>query len=389
MQPNRSVCANPSSWAVTGAEEPAPAGERPTMHHSTAEPSEVPTTARQTGATGLPAPRGPVTERLFASWQHRPYDLEGDATPDAVAHTHDEDLQLALYCCYELHYQGFDGVEAAWEWEPSLLGLRAQLEARFERQLTGLVGRHQVPVEEVVPSLRVLAADDGGRSLSRWVERHGTRWHLRELAKHRSAYQLKEADPHTWVIPRLGGAAKAVLVGIQADEYGQGVAGEMHASLFAETMQHLGLDPAPNRYLDELPAATLATTNLISLLGLHRRWRGALVGHLALFEMTSIAPMARYGRALQRLGAPPVARRFYDVHVEVDHLHQRLATDDLVPGLLRAEPELAADVIFGARALSAVEAAFTDRVLGAWETGRSSLRPSWLPVARREVVDPH
>ena len=117
---------------------------------------------------------------------------------------------------------------------------------------------------------------------------------MRERAKHRSAYQLKEADPHTWAIPRISGQAKATMVEIQVDEYGNGNGSRMHSALFAETMTALGLDPRPNRYLNELPGFTLATVNLISFLALHRRLRGALVGHLALFEMTSVGPMGRY-----------------------------------------------------------------------------------------------
>ena len=35
----------------------------------------------------------------------------------------DEDLQLTLAICYELHYRGFDGVDDAWEWDPELLSL--------------------------------------------------------------------------------------------------------------------------------------------------------------------------------------------------------------------------------------------------------------------------
>lgn len=31
----------------------------------------------------------------------------------------DDDLQLALYLCYELHYRGFAGVDPAWEWSPA------------------------------------------------------------------------------------------------------------------------------------------------------------------------------------------------------------------------------------------------------------------------------
>ena len=77
--------------------------------------------------------------------------------------------------------------------------------------------------------------------------------------------------------PRLVGSPKAALVRIQGDEYGDGTACRMHQQLFAETMRALGLDPTYGAYLDALPGTTLATVNLISLFGLHRRWRGALV----------------------------------------------------------------------------------------------------------------
>ena len=41
------------------------------------------------------------------------------------------DLHLALYMCYELHYRGFAAVDPSWEWNPALLGLRAELERVF------------------------------------------------------------------------------------------------------------------------------------------------------------------------------------------------------------------------------------------------------------------
>src|SRR5205807_8709536 len=135
-------------------------------------------------------------------------------------------------------------------------------------------------------------------------------------------YQLKEADPHTWAIPRLMGGPKSAMVEIQADEYGGGQPGQSHAELFADTMAGLGLDATYGSYLDLLPGTTLATVNLISLFGLHRRWRGALVGHLAVFEMTSVVPMSRYSAALRRLGVDHSARLFYDVHVEADAVHE-------------------------------------------------------------------
>jgi len=282
-----------------------------------------------------------------------------------------DDVHLALYVLYELHYRGFAGVDPAWEWEPSLLTVRQALESTFERAL-----RAESPPAghtDVEADLNALAGGDGP-SLSGYMLEGGTRVQFEEFAVHRSAYQLKEADPHTWCIPRLSGEAKSAMVLIQADEYGDGVAGESHAELFADTMAAFGLDPTYGAYVDVLPGTTLATVNLVSLFGLHRRLRGALVGHLALFEMTSVGPMGRYSDALRRLGLPTLARRFYDVHVEADLVHGVVARSRLAGGLARQEPDLAPDIVFGARALSAVEARFAGHLLESWDQGISSLR---------------
>ena len=174
-------------------------------------------------------------------------------------------------------------------------------------------------------------------------------------------------------MPRLSGRAKSALVEIQADEYGNGRPGESHAELFAITMAALGLDASYGGLIDRIPGPTLATVNLISYFGLHRRWRGALVGHLAAFEMTSVGPMGRYAAAARRFGLPPGAAAFYDVHVVADVHHREVAATDLAGGLGEAEPELAADILFGARALMAVEARFAGHLLGAWADRRSSL----------------
>ena len=41
------------------------------------------------------------------------------------------DLQISLHLCFGLHYDGFQGVDESWEWEPSLISLRSRLEQRF------------------------------------------------------------------------------------------------------------------------------------------------------------------------------------------------------------------------------------------------------------------
>ena len=77
---------------------------------------------------------------------------------------------------------------------------------------------------------------------------------------------------------------------------------------------------------------TLRTVNLMSLFGLHRRLRGAIVGHLALFEMTSAIPNRRYGNGLRRLGLGDDATDFFDEHVTADAVHEAVAAVDLAGG---------------------------------------------------------
>lgn len=324
-------------------------------------------------APALPAARGPLTAALFAHLARPAHPLPPlpEALDDPIT---GEDAALALYAMYELHYRSFEDVDDAWEWEPTLLAERARLEAAFERRLAELVPYRAIDACGVTDALVTLATTPRGPSLSAFMSEHGTLEHMREFAVHRSAYQRKEADPHTWAIPRLWGRAKAALVEIQHGEYGNGRPEAVHAELFAGTMRALDLDPAYGAYLDRIPGVTLATVNLMSLFGLHRRRRGALVGHLALFEMCSVVPMGRYRDAFVRLGVGDGAP-FYAVHVEADAAHEVIALHDLAGGLVEQEPQLAADIVFGATALAEVEDAFARSLLAAWSAGRSSLLP--------------
>jgi hypothetical protein len=320
----------------------------------------------------LPQPRGPVSEAVIAALLTAPGTVRLPRLDD-VDLLEDDDAQLALTCCYELHYESFVDVDDQWEWAPDFLRATHQLEFAFEQRLVDEVGAPtEIAPEDVVPALLEVTNTDGP-SLSGFLEQRGSHEHMREFCVHRSEYQRKEADPHTWMIPRLRGRAKAAAVTIQYDEYGEGVAGAMHAELFATTMEELGLDSTYGAYRDLLPAATLATGNLVTMLGLHRRWRAACVGHLAVFEMTSVTPMTRYSSALRRLGIGEQARRFYDVHVEADAWHEQVAQHELVAGLLEAEPDAGGAVLFGARALMEVERRMTNSMLDAWARNDTAL----------------
>ncbi|WP_130512372.1 iron-containing redox enzyme family protein [Krasilnikovia cinnamomea] len=331
----------------------------------------------------LPQPRGPVTAALRQALTGAPHELPGHladmarATGDPLD---DEDLQLTLHICYELHYRGFDDVDEGWEWQPSLLALRQAAESRFETALRRLVPPPApVPPQEVPRALTALVQADDGPELSRYLAGRATIAQFREFVTHRSIYHLREADPHTWAVPRLAGRPKAALVEIQADEYGGGRAERMHAELFRTTMRELGLDTRYGAHLDAVPAATLATNNLMSLFGLHRRLLAAILGHLAVFEMTSSLPNRRYGNGLRRLGGSADATRFYDEHVEADAVHEQIAAHDLCGAFCAAQPpsrraEQTSLVLFGAACALALDGRFAGHLVRRWADGRSSLR---------------
>ena len=93
----------------------------------------------------IPDARGPISGGLFRL-------LAGGPSDDSAAHDalhalterqlpliddiiNDGDAQLALFCLYELHYGGLDGVDDRWEWNPGLITLRQLLEEPFEQAL--------------------------------------------------------------------------------------------------------------------------------------------------------------------------------------------------------------------------------------------------------------
>ncbi len=330
----------------------------------------------------LPGPRGPLSEALCADLVRRAHlapatlavaEQVAARTADPLT---DDDLQLTLAVCYELHYRGFDEVDPAWEWEPSLLRLRGLLERAHLGALQDLVGPVTATPDPVDQQLAALIAADDGPSLSAYLAKHGTPEQWREYLVLRSVYHLKEGDPHTFAVPRLSGRAKAAMVEIQADEYGGGAPERMHSTLFAGLMRDLGLDDGYGALWDLAPAVAFTAVNSMSLFALHRRWRGAAVGHLTAVEMTSSVPSRRYSAGLRRLGFDERTTVFYDEHVEADAVHEQIAAVDLCGSLVAAEPELAADVLFGAASSLALDGLTARHLLGAWEAGRTGLRPA-------------
>lgn len=326
----------------------------------------------------IPPPRGAVSASVITMLTGgrctSVEDMERlvDAVPDPLS---DGDFQLALACCYELHYRGLDGVDDSWEWDPHLLAVRAVLEAAFEHSLRLTVDEPLTDSGAIWGDLRSLVDSDDGPALSAYLAKKATLEQFCQFLVQRSVYHLREADSHTWGIPRLSGSAKAALVEIQADEYGGGAYARMHSTLFAQTLRALGLDDSYGNYWDVATAETLAGVNAISMFGLHRRLRGALVGHLAALEMTSTEPNRNYGNGLRRLGLTTNATAFFDEHVEADAVHEQIAAVDLCGALVETEPALRSAILWGAATCLRLDAAAGRELLARWD------RPAMSVVA--------
>jgi hypothetical protein len=364
------------------------AGPEPVCDASGAPPPEAMMTDLLPRTAPAPfAARGHLSELLLATLTAAPDDAL-DSFADAVAEAtatalvtddvlRDDDVQLSLFLLYALAYGSVPALHPGWEWHPVLIAARGRLEGAMEAQLRDIVPVPELPAptqDAVAQRLFEMTAPTNTPGASRFVAKKADRAQLDEFLIVKSIYTLREADPHSWAIPRLTGRPKAALVEIQSDEYGGGDPGRMHAAIFAQTMRGCGLDDTYGAYVDRVPAIVLAAQNMMSMFGLSRRLVGATVGHLAAFEMTSSLPNRSYGDGFRRHGFGEDVTWYFDEHVEADAVHEQIAGRDLAGALAEDEPGLLPDIIFGAAACLAVDDLVGAHLLDAWTAGRSALR---------------
>lgn len=312
-------------------------------------------TARSMMTSPLPTPRGELSAALAVAL------TRGTAMPRIANASSPEDRAVALWTAYALHYGTLEGVEEDQEWNPDLLTVRHELEEELEGRL-----REEFTTTrdgDIAEALFDMTGDGtaGEKSLARYVQTRASREQVLELLRLRSLFHLREFDPTTWVVPRLPVRAKAALAELLYDEYGAGNPNRLHHHLFARAMAACGLDPARGRYVDEAPAEVLEQNNAMSLFGLHRRLRGAAIGHFAAFEATSSSPSGRLVQGLQRLDLPPEVVDYYETHVTADAAHEQVAVRTICGSFVEDEPRLRNDVLLGAATCLGLE----DRV-GGW-----------------------
>ena len=316
----------------------------------------------------LPRERGPISRHVIRSLAS-----DVDPAPTLAPVLSDvldnDDVQLALWTLYELHYRGFDGVHPDREWDLGLLELRRTIERRFELELREATGGHLAglpPAGDVGEQVFDMVAADDSPSAASFLQRHASLEQVLDYLRERSVQQLKESDPQSFVLPRIDGPAKVALAELQYDEYGGGRPDRLHSALYAQALEAAGLDPTYGAYIDDVSALSLAMANTMSLFGLNRRLRGAALGHLAAFEASSSVPSRKVARGIERVGLPELVTAYFDEHVEADAVHEQVAARDICGALVAAEPSLREDVFFGVAACLHLEALSGAELLARW-----------------------
>jgi hypothetical protein len=323
----------------------------------------------------LPEPRGPLSALVLRQLPAET-GVDSDAalalvdscSPSCDLLT-DDDFQLTLWVLYELAYRGFDGVDPDLEWDPDVLRVRRALEHRFEDELRMRTAGHvqqAMEGDDLPTALTTLIDGMEGPRLTGFLQREATTEQILDYLMQRSLYHLKESDPHSFVLPRIDGRAKVALAELQYDEYGAGRPDRLHATMFGDALEGCGLDRRYGAYVDQIPGHTLAVNNVMSLFGLHRRLRGACMGHLAAFEWTSSVPCRRVAGGIERVGLPDVVAEYFYEHVEADAAHEQIAVRDICGALVADEPGLREDVLFGAAACLYLDALAATALLHSW-----------------------
>jgi hypothetical protein len=93
---------------------------------------------------------------------------------------------------------------------------------------------------------------------------------------------------------------------------------------------------------------SLALANTLTALATTRRYAWQAVGALGVVELTAPTRVARVAEGLKRLGLPPVVRKYFELHAQLDLKHSDDWIDNALRPLLREDPSRARFLAEGA-----------------------------------------
>ncbi|GAB2619489.1 hypothetical protein [Pseudactinotalea suaedae] len=313
---------------------------------------------RRTHPTPLPRPRGPISGALRTL-------LTGPPTRDAdiLASSHitelwspakdapwwrsGEDAALALVYLAELRRRGLEGVDDGWDGHPLLATARWTLSGPVRRGLERLADADEPHPRAtgyaVVRQVIAMAARASAPSQSALACGFGEGVLEIEVAL-TAVQRLRERDARASLLPSLAGAPRRLLARTVAVAPSDDDVDDEREAL-AAVLRGLDLADSTGANLDALPGPALWRIAVLDHLVSHRSSRAAALGWLAAADALAAAGRFVTGDALRTHGLPAATAEAWDACV-IGHMSTLEAAEHLVD----AEPQLATDVLLGARA---------------------------------------
>jgi Iron-containing redox enzyme len=128
------------------------------------------------------------------------------------------------------------------------------------------------------------------------------------------------------------------------DEMGQGQASAMHGPMLSRLAEELGIASE----LEDAVWESLALSNLMIGMAVHRRHAYRSIGALGVIELTAPRRARKVNEGLKRLGLGGEARRYYALHSTLDLKHSEAWNREILRPLVAADPRIARPMAEGA-----------------------------------------
>jgi hypothetical protein len=120
----------------------------------------------------------------------------------------------------------------------------------------------------------------------------------------------------------------------------------MHGPMLGRLADELGIAPR----VEEVAWESLALSNLMVGLAVHRRHAYRSLGALGAIELTAPGRARKVNAGLKRLGFDGEARRYYALHSTLDVKHSEAWNREVIRPLVASDPRVARPIAEGALA---------------------------------------
>lgn len=236
--------------------------------------------------------------------------------------------------------------KAELEREHQMLRLEGAFIEAFRRHVAPLVANVPTQAGPFVAWFESLKDSGPGQwdPLFDWLATSASREQMKWFLTQEAAGEAGFDDLVAYTQVKLPQRPKLELARNYWDEMGRGAAGGMHGPMLERTVEELELAPD----IDGTCWQALALANTMTALATTRRYTYQSVGALGVVELTAPTRVASIADGLKRLDCPPIARKYFQLHANLDVEHSRAWNAEALAPLVEEDGRRARPLAEGA-----------------------------------------